>query len=84
MGEVSGPGADGGSPFSLNGSIVLCGRSDGDAERFFDGSIAYLGETRRAPLRAVVPSATASLMLWRRGMLWHTGSSIRDPVALWR
>jgi hypothetical protein len=47
MGEVSGPGSDGGSPTVLNGSIVLCGRSNGDPDSFFDGSMAYLGEAPR-------------------------------------
>jgi hypothetical protein len=45
MGEVSGPGSDGGGPMVLNGSIVLCGRSNGDLDSFFDGSMAYLGDT---------------------------------------
>ncbi len=31
---------DGGSPLNLNGSIVLCGRSDQAIDRFFNGNIA--------------------------------------------
>jgi hypothetical protein len=34
----------GGGPMMLNGSIVLCSRADLSFERFFDGSIAQLGE----------------------------------------
>lgn len=30
----------GGDPIYINGSLVLCGRSDNAAERFFNGKIA--------------------------------------------
>ena len=32
----------GGDPISLTGHIHLCGRSNGDPERHFDGSVAHL------------------------------------------
>jgi hypothetical protein len=34
--------AGGGDPADLDGNIILCGRSDRDADRFFNGSIAHL------------------------------------------
>lgn len=37
------PAVDGGGPSATNGPVVLCSRTDGDAARFFDGSIAQLG-----------------------------------------
>ena len=55
MGEVSGPGSDGGGPTVLNGSIVLCGRSNGDPDSFFDGSMAYLGRASCAPQHVQLP-----------------------------
>lgn len=34
----------GGAGMNLDGRITLCGRSDLDPTRFFDGRLAYLGE----------------------------------------
>ena len=34
---------DGGDPIYLNNSVYLCGRADGDGDRFFSGSIAQAG-----------------------------------------
>ena len=34
---------DGGGTANLTGPVTLCSRTDGDANRFFDGSIAQLG-----------------------------------------
>ncbi len=34
--------AGGGDPADLDGNIILCGRTDRDADRFFNGSIAHL------------------------------------------
>ena len=33
---------------NISGPIVLCSRSDGDPARFFDGSVAQLGDARPA------------------------------------
>lgn len=38
------PSVDGGAATAMTGPIVLCSRSDGDPARYFDGSIAQLGE----------------------------------------
>ena len=54
MGEVSGPGSDGGNPMVLNGSIVLCERSNGDPDSFFDGSMAYLGKMTHSTMQLVL------------------------------
>lgn len=43
-GQTSGSTADGGGPFNLNGSMVLCDRYNGDVDRILDGSLAHLGE----------------------------------------
>ncbi len=34
---------DGGDPMQLDGTLVLCVRSDDPSERHFDGKLAYLG-----------------------------------------
>ena len=33
---------DGGQPMSIDGDIVLCGRSDGDAQQGYSGQLAEL------------------------------------------
>ncbi len=34
---------DGGDPIYLDGNVYLCARTDGDAQRFFSGSVAQAG-----------------------------------------
>lgn len=34
---------DGGNPIYLDGNVYLCARTDGDAQRFFSGSVAQVG-----------------------------------------
>ena len=40
---VTVPTVNGGGPANITGPVIMCSRSDGDAARFFDGSIAQLG-----------------------------------------
>lgn len=59
---------DGGDSMYLNNSVYLCGRADGDGDRFFSGSVAQAGFYNEALNASSI--AVGSIVAWRL-MLWH-------------
>ncbi len=79
VGQAAGPSADGGGPFALTGPITLCSRSNGDPDKFLDGSLAYLGES--SPCLQFICTDTTQMQVGRAKVCSLCWATKRQPVA---